>query len=181
MSKKLATIDLKGNAYAKVATRILEFRELCPNGLIETAPKFIGEDKVSFSTRILKDKSNKDSGEGTGSSYGKLVDAKGIEVPKAFEKLETISIGRALAVLGFMSSGEVASFEEMEEFLSEKDIAKQDRIREMYDEIDAIDNVKTLREYYKTYREGEFRSAEFDDYITAKGEVLKAANKEDIK
>ena len=35
---------------------------------------------------------------------------------KAFEKLETIAVGRALAFAGYLASGEIASFEEMQEF-----------------------------------------------------------------
>lgn len=106
----MKTIDLKGNNYATVATRIKEFREACPNGLIKTKPEIQSDGQIIFNARILKDKSKPDSGEATGHSLGK---AKG---DKDFEKLETIAIGRALAILGYMSSGEVASSEEMEEF-----------------------------------------------------------------
>lgn len=42
--------------------------------------------------------------------------AEGKEAKKDFEKLETIAIGRALAVLGFLKDGQVASTEEMENF-----------------------------------------------------------------
>jgi len=36
---------------------------------------------------------------------------------KDFEKQETIAVGRALAFAGFLSDGEVASYEEMEDFI----------------------------------------------------------------
>lgn len=169
MVKKLETIDLKGNAYAKVAVRLKEFREMCTNGLIETTPTFLNDNKVAFKTRILKDKSDQNSGEGTGHSMGSLV-KDGKEDPKAFEKLETISIGRALSVMGFMASGEVASFEEMEEFMSQKETERQIKIQEIKDEVDAIKNVDELREYFKSHTG---YGVEVDQYITNRAKEIK--------
>jgi hypothetical protein len=120
--KKLNTIDLKGKAYATVPTRIKEFRETCPNGLIESKPEFLADGQVMFTARILKDKANPSSGESSGHAIGKLTG------DKAFEKLETIAVGRALALLGFMASGEIASSEEMEEFNSYQSSKKEDAI-----------------------------------------------------
>ena len=97
MTKKINTIDLKGKEYATVPTRIKEFRQDCPNGLIETKP-VIENGQVLFTARILKDKSNPNSGEAIGHAIGKIT------ADKAFEKIETISIGRALAILGYMAS-----------------------------------------------------------------------------
>jgi hypothetical protein len=136
--KKLNTIDLKGKAYATVPTRIKEFRETCPNGLIESKPEFLADGQIMFTARILKDKSNPSSGESNGHSIGKLAGEK------SFEKLETIAIGRALAVLGFMASGEIASSEEMEEFNSYQVGKKEDAIK-------SINNVKTVEELKKVF------------------------------
>lgn len=166
MMKKLATIDLKGKAYATVPTRIKEFREVCPNGLIETKPTF-NDVGVVFNTRILKDKSNANSGEGTGHSFATH---EAFKDPKAFEKLETISVGRALAMLGFMASGDVASFEEMEEFLSEKETKRQLKIQEIKEKVDGITDIDELRTYFK---ENRGNGVEVDDYITARSEQLK--------
>lgn len=167
MTKKLETIKLSGKAYALVPTRIKAFREDCPNGLIETKPTYLNDGKVAFEARILKDKSNLNSGEGTGHSMGDLKDAK------AFEKLETIAIGRALAILGYMSSGDVASFEEMEEFLSFKENARQQKIQEVQERLDSIKTLEELRTYFKETRGF---GAEVDALLMAKSEELKNAN-----
>jgi len=95
--------------YARVADRLMEFRNANPNGLIETTPT-ITADQIMFKTRIVKDKSDVNSAEATGHALGKN------EGTKAFEKLESVSVGRALALLGYASDGEIASSEEMEEF-----------------------------------------------------------------
>lgn len=136
--KKTATIDLKGKAYATVPARIKEFREANPNGLIETSPTITQDGSIIFKARILKDKANLSSGEATGHSTGKN---KG---DKDFEKLETIAIGRALAILGYMASGEIASSEEMERFNEYRDGKKQEAI-------DTLSNCKTQIELKEVF------------------------------
>ncbi len=112
MNRKVATVDLKGKDYATVPARLKMFREDCPNGLIETSPDIKDDGTIIFTARVLKDKAKMhESGEATGHAFGKATG------DKAFEKLETVAIGRALAILGYLASGEVASAEEMEEFI----------------------------------------------------------------
>lgn len=176
MTNKLSTINLQGKAYAQVATRLKEFRERCPNGLVDTKHRLEEDGSWTFKATILKDKAVTSSGEGSGSSRGFLKDPKtGVEIPKAFEKLETIAVGRALAVLGFMASGEVASFEEMEDFLSEKETKRQLKIQEIMQKIDSIQNLSELREYYKTVKG---TGVEVDEYIIERSKQIKAEDKE---
>ncbi len=110
----VATINLKGNEYATVPQRLKQFREDNPRSIVETKPDFMPDGTVVFSARIVKDKADDTSAEATGHSYGKLGESK------AFEKLETIATGRALALLGYLNNGQVATTEEMEEFESYK-------------------------------------------------------------
>jgi len=135
--KKTPTIDLKGKNYATVPARIKEFREQCPNGDIETKPDILTDGQIMFTARILRDKRDSCSASATGHAIGAN---KG---DKAFEKLETIAIGRALAILGFMASGEIASSEEMEEF--EK--YKEERVVEASEKLKScktLDELKTV-------------------------------------
>lgn len=164
---KVKTIDLKGNEYAKVPTRIKEFRENNPNGLIETKPE-IQQDGVTviFTARILKDKSNPSSGEATGHSIGKT------SGDKAFEKLETISIGRALAILGYMASGEIASSEEMEAFY---EFQENKKIEARMEAIDKLGNCKTLEELQNTWKS--LGTIIQDKEVIAKKDELKAVLK----
>lgn len=142
--KKSATIDLKGKEYATVPTRIKEFREACPNGLIETNPEIREDGQVVFTARILKDKANTASGEATGHSIGKLVG------DKAFEKLETIAIGRALAILGYMASGEIASSEEMENYLKYQEDLKTEARLEALDKLNSCTSLDELQTIWKS-------------------------------
>lgn len=139
--KKTATIDLKGKAYAQVKDRIKEFRADCPNGDIITTPT-VTDTSIIFKAYILKDKSNPASASATGHSMAKVTEKN---VEKQFEKQETIAVGRALALLGYASDGEIASGEEMEEFLEYQNEKKADAIMEVTEAIGNCQNVEELK------------------------------------
>lgn len=129
--------------YAKVKDRIKEFRADCPFGLIETTPTFT-DDGIMFKARILKDKSDPNSAEATGHSFAT---AEKNQKDKQFEKQESIAVGRALALLGYASDGEIASSEEMEEFLADKEEKRAEAIMEVTEAIGNcanLDELKTL-------------------------------------
>jgi len=130
--------------YATVPARLKEFREGNPNGLIETTPMPQPDGQMIFSTRILKDKSNLSSGEATGHALGKITGTK------AFEKLETISVGRALSLLGYMASGDIASSEEMEEFMEYQENKKQEAIDEAIIVLEDCKTLVKLQEVWKS-------------------------------
>lgn len=135
---KTKTINLQGKEYAQVKDRLKEFREANPSGLIETKPEF-HEDTIIFKARIVKEKNSPDSAEATGHSMGKNTGAK------AFEKLETIAVGRALALLGYGSDGEIASGEEMQEFLEQKQEKLNGVIAEAKKKISGTKNLEQLK------------------------------------
>ena len=138
MTRKVQTMDLKGNEYAKVPERIKLFRSECPNGLIETTPTFHDEGGIMFTARIVKDKSRPESAEASGHALGNIKD------PKAFEKLETVAVGRALAMLGYLASGEVASDEEMQEFYDYRNV----KINEVVGYIKNMESLDELKAYF---------------------------------
>jgi len=107
---QVQTINLKGNEYATVPQRLKAFREANPRASVVTKPEIQADGTVVFTAKIVKDKSQDNSAEATGHSYGKSTD------DKAFEKLETVAVGRALAILGYLNNGQIATTEEMEEF-----------------------------------------------------------------
>lgn len=109
---KLATIKVQGGEYATVPTRLKAFREANPRADISTEHSFTENGDLIFRATIVADRSDDTSAKATGTSYGKMTGAK------AFEKQETIAIGRALSVLGYLNNGTIASTEEMEEFES---------------------------------------------------------------
>lgn len=104
------TINLKGNEYALVPQRLKQFRQDNPRASVETNPTIQADGSIIFKATIVKDKKDENSAEATGHSFGK---ASG---DKAFEKLETVAVGRALALLGYLQNGQIATTEEMEEF-----------------------------------------------------------------
>lgn len=159
----MKTIKLQGKDYAQVADRVKQFREDCPNGIIETVPNFQEGGYLNFSCRIMKDKANQASGEATGNSYGKLTGEK------SFEKLETIAVGRALALLGYMASGEIASGEEMQEFMEYKN--QQEELM-LIEATEKLEDSKTLDELKTSWSsipaEAKLKLTELKDKIKAK-------------
>lgn len=133
------TIDLKGKEYAQVKDRLLQFRNDNPNGSIHTEPSIQQDGSILFKAHIVKDKKDEHSAEATGHALGA---AKG---DKAFEKLETIAVGRALAILGYASDGEIASSEEMQEFFEYKEQQKQALITEMTERLNDCKNIEELK------------------------------------
>lgn len=143
MSQRAKTVNLQGGAeYARVPERLKLFREDCPNGSIQTDYKFLDEGKVAFTAYILKDKSDPNSGDATGHALGST---KG---QKDFEKLETIAVGRALALLGYLASGEIASTEEMEEFNAYKEERHTRGVMDAVDLIGSAGSIEELKEVF---------------------------------
>lgn len=138
MNKKIHTIQLQGKDYAQVKDRIKEFRQDCPNGKIETTPQIMEDGKVLFKAYILKDKGDLNSADATGHALGTNT---GI---KAFEKLESIAVGRALALLGYAMDGEIASGEEMQEFMNYQEDKKKLLIEESRSKLEAAESLDDL-------------------------------------
>lgn len=151
--RKAATMSLSGNSYAKVAERLKLFRTDWPNSKTETDHTYNEDGSVEFKAWVWKDKNtlfdlikggvtDKETLRATADADG---DAKGEVGVKAkdFEKLQTIATGRALANLGYLASGEIASFEEMDEFNRYKEEQQAEAIK---DAIQSFDNAKTLDE-----------------------------------
>jgi len=136
------TTKIQGGAeYATVPDRLKEFRESNPRALVETSHSFNEDGSVVFTARILSDKSDKNSAEATGTS---MYNANEMKKPKAFEKLETVSVGRALALLGYLNNGQIATSEETAEFTQYMD----DKIEEAIDHINASNTIDELKDVF---------------------------------
>ena len=132
------TTKIGGGAdYALVPARLKQFREDNPRAKTETTPTIDG-DMIIFKAHILKDKSDENSAEATGHSMGKSTGNK------AFEKLETVALGRALAQLGYLNNGEIATTEEMTEF----NAYKENQIDEAVIKLNACKTLDELKQVY---------------------------------
>jgi len=138
------TIKVSGGSdYAKVSERTKLFWEENPKGSIISTydDKSLNDGMIIFSTTIIRNAEKLDEGKTNGHAMGKL------EKDKDFEKYETISLGRALAKAGYLASGEIASFEEMEDFIVNKAVKLKEYIEEqtkLFKEATNLDELKTL-------------------------------------
>jgi hypothetical protein len=132
---KVDTISYQGKDYATVPARLKRFREEHPRASVETLPTVQENGSIVFKAKIVMDKADENSPEATGHSFGETGEHK------AFEKLETVAVGRALALLGYMHDGQIATAEEMLEY----EEYKEERWLEVVGEI----NAATKREEFQ--------------------------------
>ena len=141
------TIKFGDKDYSLVPGRLLKFREANPRGQIKTTPKFNEDGSLEFQAYILKDKADETSADATGSAY---YTAKEMTKAKSYEKLETISVGRALSLLGYLNDGQIASSEEMEEFEDYKHNQLFESIETAVNTILAIETLNELKTYFQS-------------------------------
>lgn len=155
--RKAQTTTIGGGAiYAKVAERLKLFREDNPKGKQESAFEPDVDGSMVFTVWLWKDKTDlidlmkagvtdketlHSSADANGNAKGKLGGKE-----KDFEKLESVALGRALAMLGYLASGEIASFEEMEQFEEYKDQKAQEEAEAFIKE---VNNTKSNPELNK--------------------------------
>jgi hypothetical protein len=99
---------------------VAQFHKDHADGTIQTSYDFkegyvIFKAEISFDRKFTNQNMPKDLQETsvrifTGHAFGKV----GVE--KAFEKLESVAVGRALAFAGYLAGGEIASYDEIEKF-----------------------------------------------------------------
>ncbi len=162
---KLNTIKVSGGDYAKVSERLKEFHKTYGNGKIETSYN-LTEAMICFKTIITPDV-GKPEGFFPGHSLGKIGGLK------AFEKPETISAGRALAFLGLLADGEIASADEMEEYIEETNSKEADRLETIEELKKVADKITSVEELRKFYAINKGMGKEFDQYITSLSKKLK--------
>lgn len=105
---EIKTVKLQGKDYAPVGERLKALHDAALDPTIKTSYEF-KEGWAIFKATYYPDASNPDKFF-TGHSFGK------VDKEKALEKLETVAIGRALAIGGFAADGTIASAEEMQKF-----------------------------------------------------------------
>lgn len=152
----MKTINLQGKQYAPVSARVEQLHKDKDDCSITTDTTFsdgyvIIKATVSFGNRIF-----------TGQSYGQT---KG---QKAFEKLETTAVGRALAFAGYLAGGEIASYDEMEDYVKTTQNASQS----LTDALEKLSTATTLEEL-KTVYTSLTPSLQKDNEVIAKKDELK--------
>lgn len=137
----IKTINYQGREYAQVKDRLKAFWEENPNGSIDTTTTPLPDGSVIVRSKVCRD-ANKKGGCATGQSHGKLGDKK------AFEKLESVANGRALANLGYLANGEIASLEEMQEFLNHKEEMKVEKVNQAIKDLKKSKSLNTLKKVW---------------------------------
>lgn len=108
-NKKLESIPVKGKQYVTVNERVKAFRDICPDGCIETEIIALNNGVVTMKATV-KDETGKVIG--TGLAQEKE-DNGYINKTSYVENCETSAVGRALGFAGIGIDGSMASAEEV--------------------------------------------------------------------
>jgi hypothetical protein len=154
--RQLKTSNVAGGEYTGVGERVLTFREDNPNSKILTQYTEKDNGEVTFKTYIWKDKNAFveliKSGQPLETALltaDSEASSRGpSKAKKEFEKQETISLGRALAYLGYSGNGQIASTEEMEDFYNYKEDKLEQSISEAVEYIGEATDIDDLKKRY---------------------------------
>ena len=121
VNAKIKTTDIKGKQYAEVNERIKAFRQLFPNGSIQTELLCDGDGKC-----IIKATVTDENGFvlATGIAYEKE-NSSYINKTSYIENCETSAVGRALGMLGIGIDTSVASYEEVTNAIHQQEAEKK--------------------------------------------------------
>lgn len=109
VNEKLKAIDVKGKGYVQVNERVKGFRELCPNGRIETEIVDLSNGVVTMKAYV-----SDDNGKLLATGYAQEKETSSyINKTSFIENCETSAIGRALGWVGIGVDGSMASAEEV--------------------------------------------------------------------
>lgn len=109
VNENVKRIEVKGKAYACVAARVQAFRELFPNGLIQTEILQMQDGVVTIKASIFDENHNLLA---VGHAQEKET-ASQVNKTSYIENCETSAVGRALGMLGIGSDEQMASAEEV--------------------------------------------------------------------
>lgn len=109
VNERIKKIEVKGKAYACVPARVQAFREICPNGSIETEIVSMEDGIVTMKTTVRDENG---AVLATGMAQEKEASSY-INKTSYIENCETSAVGRALGFLGLGSEEQMASAEEL--------------------------------------------------------------------
>lgn len=109
VNKTIETVDIKGKSYAQVNDRVKAFRQLCPNGTIET-------EIIEMANGIVTMKAVVSDEDGHVLATGLAQEKESssfINKTSYIENCETSAVGRALGFAGIGVDGSMCSAEEL--------------------------------------------------------------------
>lgn len=167
VNKKLQTLDVKGKAYVMVNERVKAFRELCPDGSIETEILNLENGIVTMKATV-KDETGKVLG--TGLAQEKETNGY-INKTSFVENCETSAVGRALGFAGIGVDGSMASAEEVANAILQQETAKKKivaaKVNVIKKDIEngVIDEAKLLK-WMKISKIEDMTEAQFSEYVS---------------
>ena len=130
-NKEIKTINLKGKEYCEVKERVVAYRKVYPDGIIQTEVTW--QDNYVVCKATVTDNIPTSIADG----YARELLSK----PFALENCQTSAIGRALGFAGFGISTSIATAEDMEN-------VNEDNTGNMFDGVDKFVLIQKIKEKY---------------------------------
>ena len=166
--------DFDPDGYVKVNERIAEFREQFSDGFISTF-KSKDETGITFKAVVCRnaDEAKMFTETGVAAATGHSFLSNEEDEKKAQEYAETVSVGRALAMLGFGVEKAIASAEEMSKFKNKVD--KKVETKKEEPKVAAKKVVKFASKAKTTEETKETKTPEKVDRLKVTGKFTKGA------
>lgn len=171
VNKRMKPVDIKGKNYNTVNQRILAFRELYPNGSIQTEILSMEGGAVLMKATAYDDQFRCIA---TGHAREKEDDGY-INKTSFIENCETSAIGRCLGIIGIGAVDALASFEEVANAITQQNKAENDEkmlaeLKGLYDQAGGADFERWFQDCTKKGFDGKA-------YASMKAILLKQINK----
>lgn len=166
VNARINKVDIKGKAYSLVNDRVLAFRELYPDGVIESDILSMDDGVVVIKTTIKDGEKVIATGlayEREGSTY--------INKTSYIENCETSAVGRALGFLGIGADESICSAEELVNA-----VTNQNKEPEKKAPMASNKQIEFIRRLYQMSKE----NAEYIESITTDPRTLTMAQATDI-
>lgn len=179
IEKKMKNGQVKQNNYNTVNQRILAFRELYPNGSIQTEILSLEDGAV-----LMKATAFDDDGKIIATGHAREKEGDGfINATSFIENCETSCIGRALGIIGIGAVDALASFQEVANAITQQNQIKEkeDTQKEDTQNEDAL--LEDLKQWYDKAGGKNFEKwikdcggYKFENYGVMKAKLLKQIN-----
>lgn len=175
VNKRMKPVDIKGKNYNTVNQRILAFRELYPNGSLQTEILSIGEGVV-----LMKATAYDDDGKVIATGHAQEKEQSSyINKTSYIENCETSAIGRALGIIGIGAIDSLASFEEVANAITQQNTDKvnedaKKELKELYDKAGGKD-------FEKWFKDSTVNGFNMDSFTKMKTTLVKQINKKEEK
>lgn len=163
INSRINTVDIKGKAYAQVNDRVLAFREICPEGRIESSIVYLKDGVCVIKATVSDENGNVLA---TGLAY-ENEGSTFINKTSYIENCETSAVGRALGFIGIGADGNICSAEELVNAVKNQNHIKKTEATAIVNRMESanIDSAKLISDRYGVENAQQLTYDQYDNLL----------------